>query len=63
LTAIFNKNYFVRFNLDNHKPPLSQVTSERIQKTATIQTEETSAISSATENENSSVSNQRFFFK
>ncbi len=53
----------MRFNLDNHKPPLSQVTSERIQKTATIQTEETSAISSATENENSSVSNQRFFFK
>jgi hypothetical protein len=61
---ILNKNYYARFCLGNRKSPLSRVVPERIQKSATMQTDEIPTISSAVEkNEESSVSNQRFSLK
>jgi hypothetical protein len=63
-TEIFHKNDYVKFHLGDPKPPLSQVIPERIQKSATMQTDEIPTISSAIKkNEKPSVSNQNFSLK
>jgi hypothetical protein len=51
------ENDEVKFNLDYHKAPRSRVAPERIQKSATIQTEEIPTIDSSVSNSNVSFKN------
>jgi hypothetical protein len=57
------KFLYITFNLDNRKSRVHRVAPQRIQKSATIQTDEIPVISSAIQkDEKSSVSNQNFTF-